>query len=91
MNSQPSIRIKRYRPLLLILGGLLIIAVALFVLFNRPPASSGNPSLAVDQKEINFGDVKFGQVVKASFELTNMGAAPLKFTSEPYIEVREGC
>ena len=91
MDNQPSTQKTRYRPLLLILGGLLIIAVALFVLFNRPPASSGSPSLAFDQQEFNFGDVKLGQVVKASFKLTNLGTAPLKFTREPYIEVREGC
>lgn len=89
-NSQSS-KVPRQVPLLVILGGLLILAMALFFLLNRPSTAGGVPKLVADQPEINFGDVKLGQPVQASFTLTNTGSGTLRFSQEPYIEVRAGC
>lgn len=89
-NSQTSI-VPRQMPLLVILGGVLILAIALFFLLNQPSIAGGAPKLVADPQEINFGDVKLGQPVLASFTLTNTGTATLRFSQEPYIEVREGC
>lgn len=89
-NSQSS-KVPRQVPLLVILGGLLILAMALFFLLNRPSTAGSVPKLVADQPEINFGDVKLGQPVQASFTLTNTGTGTLRFSQEPYIEVREGC
>jgi len=89
-NSQSS-KVPRQIPLLVILGGVLILAMALFFLFNHSSTTGGVPNLVADQQEINFGDVKLGQPVQASFKLTNTGTGTLRFNQEPYIEVREGC
>jgi len=78
-------------PLLLILGGVLILVIALLIIFNQGTPTSGSPRVVADLQEINFGDVKMGEYVQASFQLTNTGTEPLKFMQEPTIEVREGC
>ena len=68
-------------------------ALALFYKFSAPAAESpnGQPALKVNSEKIDLGDVKLGEYVDASFELTNTGTAPLKFKEVPYIEVVAGC
>jgi hypothetical protein len=86
-------------PLLIALGGFVLVAAALFALWKSgqpqqatvPVEGAGQPSLKVDKEEIDFGDVKVGDQVSASFTLTNVGDKTLRFTEDPYIEVREGC
>lgn len=81
---------------LLLGGGLLLIIGAVFV-FSRPSGPqteievTGASRLKVDKEEVNLGDVKLGQTVEASFQLTNVGDKTLQFTKAPYIEVKEGC
>lgn len=102
MNQQKKKNVKSQRsnnplPLILVsLGGLLIIIVIVFALrgSSKPsiePQVSGAPALAVDQEQIDFGDVKLGEWVEASFLLTNVGDQPLRILEKPYIEVMEGC
>ena len=55
------------------------------------PQVSGAPRLAADKEKIDLGDVKLGQTVSVSFELTNVGDRALQFTASPYIEVKAGC
>lgn len=82
--------------LLLIGGGLLLAFGAVFAL-NRPSQSkapievAGSPSLKVDQEEVNLGEVKLGQYVEVSFQLTNVGDKSLRFEKTPYVEIKEGC
>jgi len=52
---------------------------------------SGSPSLKVDQETIDFGDVPVNQMVTATFQLTNTGDQPLRFSKPPTVEVKEGC
>jgi hypothetical protein len=52
---------------------------------------SGAPSLKIDKEFVDFGDVRYERPVGASFQLTNVGDRPLKFSRAPYIEVVEGC
>ena len=81
----------------LIFGGVLfLILIVFFALQNKPSTSftpdvSGAPSLKVDKELIDFGDVKLGTEVKASFQITNVGDQPLRFTEEPYITLLDGC
>ncbi len=80
----------------LIIGGLLLIIGAVFAFSqsSKPKAMievNGSPSLRVDQEKVDLGNVKLGQTVQVSFELTNMGDQPLRFNEVPYIEVKEGC
>jgi hypothetical protein len=83
--------------LLVALGGLLLVSAA-FLLFPRQKSSpdsasneAGSPRLEVDREQIDFGDVPVGQIVTASFELTNTGTSTLRFTGEPTVQLKAGC
>lgn len=90
---------KRLIPLLLGLGGLVLLVAAGLAIWagNNPKAGktsievNGSPSLKVDKEKVDLGDVKLGKTVDVSFELTNVGDQPLRFSEAPYIEVKEGC
>ena len=78
------------------LAGAAILIMAAFFAFSKKPASftpevTGGPSLKVDKEKVDLGDVKLGQTVQVSFEISNVGDQPLKFSKAPYIEVKEGC
>ncbi len=83
----------------LILGGLLLIAAA-FWLF-RGSKSNGNdggtgmvggtPAISVDQKAIDFGDLKDFTSKTISIKVTNTGTGTLRLTDQPYIQVVKGC
>jgi len=80
----------------LVVGGFLLVfgAVFAFSQSSRPKAPievTGSPSLKVDKEKVDLGDVKLGQTVQVSFQITNVGDKPLRFTKEPYVEVKEGC
>ena len=79
-------------------GGLVLIGLAFLILrgkYTSQPSASievqGAPSLKADRGQVDFGDVKLGQTVEASFKLTNVGDQPLRFNKPPYIEVVQGC
>lgn len=88
---------KKASPLLLGLGGLLLVGVAAFLIARAyqpapriSPQVSG-PRLQVDRQVIDFGEVRMGIPVKATFKLTNIGDEPVRFVRQPYIQVLEGC
>ena len=86
-------------PLMLALGGVLLVGSALFALagFNRPAQTgvpievAGAPNLEVDRELVDLGDVPLDKIVSVSFQLTNTGDEILRFSQAPYVEVREGC
>jgi hypothetical protein len=83
-------------PLLLVLGGALILITAAFLAFQEKPApytpeATGGPSLKTDKEKVDLGDVKLGSPVQVSFELKNTGDQPLQFSKDPYVEVKQGC
>ncbi len=84
-------------PLLFLFGGGLLIVLATVLAFNKPSQPkaaievTGSPSLKVDQQKVDLGDVKLGQTVTVSFQLMNVGDQTLRFSKQPYIEVKEGC
>lgn len=88
---------NNWAPLLLGLGGLVLVVVAALALTrgnSEPEAEievNGSPSLRVDQEAVDLGDVRLNQLAEASFTITNVGDQPLRFEEEPYIEVVEGC
>jgi hypothetical protein len=45
----------------------------------------------VDKEKVDLGEVKLGKTVEVSFELTNVGDQTLRFSEQPFIEVKEGC
>lgn len=87
-------------PLPFILAGiaLALVAIGAFFLFGhgdsepaQPVEVAGQPNLAVDRQQIDFGKVPVEQVVKAEFELSNTGDQALQILGVPQVEVREGC
>ncbi len=88
---------RPWLPVILTLGGMLLIFGAFLYAANqsgKPKAAievNGSPSLRVDQEKVDLGNVKLGQTVSASFQLTNVGDQTLRFSETPYIEVVEGC
>ncbi len=86
-------------PLILVGGGILLIVLAAVYIFatSRSPKSgaaievSGAPALQVDKAQIDFGDVKVDTPVSATFEISNVGDQPLRFSKLPVVEVVEGC
>jgi hypothetical protein len=74
---------------ILVAGGLLLILGA-FVAFSRY-SEPGTPSLKVDKEKVDLGDVKLGQTVRVSFQIANAGDKALRFSKEPYVEVKDGC
>jgi len=86
-------------PLILVGSGLLLIVLAAGYIFatSRSPKTgaaievSGAPALKVDTAQIDFGDVKVDTPVSASFEISNVGDQPLRFSKLPVVEVVEGC
>ena len=75
---------------LVAIGGVLLL-IATFFISNQGGASSGTPSIAVDQQKIDYGDVKFGVEKIFAIKVTNTGDGTLRFKEDPYIEVLEGC
>lgn len=89
--------IRKSSPMMLIFGGLALLALALLATVlarprsNYSPEVTGGPSLRVDRKQVDLGDIRLGTPVEASFTVTNVGDEPLRFAEQPWIEVKEGC
>jgi hypothetical protein len=96
--THPGTSAGRLMPVLLIAGGILLVAVAYFVIRanNQPrsdfvPQVTGSPAISVEPAQIDMGDVTLGTQVRADFVVKNLGDQPLKFSKAPYIEIVEGC
>ena len=90
-------RSRNIGPIWLALGGVLVIGLA-FLLYqaNKPAPKApvevkGSASLKVDKDKIDLGNEKLGNTVAVSFDVTNVGDQPLRFSEQPYVEVKEGC
>ena len=70
-------------------GGLLLFAAILFV--RNGGDGGGTPAMSVDQNQIDYGYVKFGENRQFTLKITNTGNGTLRFKEQPYIEVLEGC
>ncbi len=104
-NSKTRIQQRRQkkkqqkRLTLLVIGGTLLIITGTIIginAWNNQPnldlvTVTGQPSLAVDQELIDFGNVKLDSTRTFSIHLTNIGDEELVLSETPYIEVKEGC
>ena len=92
---------KRSRLPLYVAGGALLAIVIGVVLLSSlgggasgtgsPAQVSGQPKLAVDREQIDFGKVPLDVPVKATFKLSNIGEQPLQIVNQPVVEVKQGC
>lgn len=86
-------------PLLLVVGGVLLIAGALYAVWQAgqpsletaPAETSGSPRLQVDQEVVDLGDVPVDQVVDVTFKIANTGDGTLRISEQPVVRVVEGC
>ncbi len=82
---------------LIIVAGVALIVVALVngnsaaSTAQPTPEVKGAAALVVDKDKVDLGNVPLGQTVSVSFEVRNVGDAPLRFKEKPYIEVAAGC
>jgi len=100
-KALPSAKKRGYVPFLLLGGGaLLALIVAILVLYKpgdqpspatTPAQVTGKPRVALDKTQIDFGQVKLGKTVQATFRVSNVGDQPLKIVEEPLVEVQRGC
>ncbi len=84
------------KPLILIIGGAVLLLAAVLVAFARQPqpaidTAGGTPKIKADKEFVDLGDQKLGNTVQVSFIITNDGDGTLRFTKAPYVEVKEGC
>lgn len=70
-------------------GILLIVAAILFA--NQDGDAGGIPAIEVDQKVVDYGEVRFDTPKTFAIKVTNSGNGTLRFKEEPYIELVEGC
>ncbi len=88
---------RRVGQVLVAIGGVLLLGVLAFWLWPLAKPSKAQPEVAraaalkPDKEKIDLGDIRLGNTVSASFQLTNVGDKPLSFTKKPYIQVVEGC
>jgi hypothetical protein len=85
-------------PLLVVLAGVLLVGLAALALGKKDlntsasvPEGKVGAKLQVDQEKVDFGDVKLGEWVTATFKVTNVGDMPLEFKETPFISVVAGC
>ena len=94
-NQKRKQKEKQSKQLLigLVSGGIVLIAVALFLAFggSSKDDGGGTPVVSVDQELIDYGVVKFNTELAFEVTVTNEGDGTLRFKEVPYIEVRDGC
>jgi hypothetical protein len=97
---------RRRVPLPLLAAALLAIGIALVAVLatQRDPSvsnasapaewsatpHSGGPRLAVDQREVDYGSVAYGEPVSAVYRLRNVGDEPVVI-AQPTVVTLEGC
>lgn len=82
---------QKFPWVILAIGGAMLVIAAFLFARQGGGDGGGTPSIAVDQQQIDYGDVKFGVNKTFAVKVTNTGEGTLKFKEEPYIQVLEGC
>lgn len=89
---------RNLMPVMFITVGVLLLVAVVWLLTSQPNTTTGaaievtgRPSLKVDQTVVDFGAVRLGETVVATFLVTNVGDQPLRFTEAPWTELVEGC
>jgi hypothetical protein len=93
MVSKKQIQSKKsFLPIIaLVVGGLLLVAGAIYFSIQGSQSDRGTPRLSIDQEVIDYGDVTLDTPVNFTLNVTNDGDGILRFKEEPFIQVVEGC
>ncbi len=82
-------------PLILMIVGAVAVLIALIFAFTQPQPTTdtpgGTPKLKADKELVDLGDLALGSTTSVTFQLSNTGDSTLRFTKDPYVEVKEGC
>jgi hypothetical protein len=86
---------KKYLPLIIGIVALMVIGGA-FILVGRgaeavEPKVTGAPAIEVEQTYFDLGDMRFNQIARVTYEVTNVGDQPLEILEYPNVQVVEGC
>jgi hypothetical protein len=73
------------------IGALLLVGLAAFFVWQGNSGGGGSPQLAVDQKLIDYGNLKDYTEKSFTITVTNRGTGILRFKEKPYVQVVEGC
>jgi len=82
---------KSFPWMLLVFGGVLVIAAIFLFANKRDEISGGTPQMTVDQEKIDFGYVQLGEYRSFKVKVTNTGDGILRFKEKPYIQILQGC
>ncbi len=86
---------SNHLPLILMVVGAVAVFIALIFAFSQPQATTdtpgGTPKLKADKELVDLGDQTLGNPVKVTFQLSNTGDSTVRFSKDPYVEVKEGC
>lgn len=77
--------------IVLAVGGVMLVIAAFLFARQGGDDGGGTPSIAVDQQQIDYGDVKFGVNKTFAVKVTNTGDGTLRFKEKPFVQVLEGC
>lgn len=77
--------------IVLAVGGVMLVLAAFLFARQGGDDGGGTPSIAVDQQQIDYGDVKFGVNKTFAIKVTNTGDGTLRFKEKPFVQVLEGC
>jgi hypothetical protein len=70
---------------------MILVVAAVLLLTRQGGESGGTPQIVVDQQQIDYGYVKFGETRAFEIAVTNAGDGALRFKEKPHIEILEGC
>ncbi|MDP2993939.1 MAG: hypothetical protein Q8N46_02330 [Anaerolineales bacterium] len=92
-NRKQELKGSTLKYIAVVVIGLMLIVAAIFTIRSSNPGkvSGGAPAVSVDQKVIDFGDLKDYPEVTFTITVTNTGTGVLRFKEKPYIQVLEGC
>lgn len=77
--------------IVLAVGGVMLVLAAFLFAGQGGGNGGGTPSIAVDQQQIDYGNVKFGVNKTFAVKVTNTGDGTLRFKEKPFVQVLEGC
>lgn len=97
-TASPARRTVLSRPLLLLVGVIVVAGVGIGLAVIRNPNSTpyvpevtGAPHAEVSTALIDHGDMQMEEFAESTFRIRNTGDQPLRILEEPRVELVQGC